>query len=99
MTSIAPQATIPYRVGAGDDKTYFDEGTNIVIFIECADETIPLEISLASADGSEVINSYRVESAEQTTITLTIPNDGNYLIVVKNESLSRTQEYALTIAY
>lgn len=99
MTSIAPQTTIPYRVGAGDDKTYFDEGTNIVIFIECANETIPLEISLASADGSEVIDSYRVESAEQTTITLTIPNDGNYLIVVKNESLSRTQEYALTIAY
>lgn len=98
MTSIAAQTTIPYHVGFGGDKTYFDKGTNIEIFIECADETIPLEISLASADGSEVIDSYRVESAEKTMITLTIPNDGNYLILVKNESPSRTQEYALNIA-
>lgn len=98
MTSIAAQTTIPYHVGFGGDKIYFDKGTNIEIFIECADETIPLEISLASADGSEVIDSYRVESAEKTMITLTIPNDGNYLILVKNESPSRTQEYALNIA-
>lgn len=53
---------------------------------------------MISADGSQVISTQQVESAEQVSITLTIPEDGDYLITVKNESLSRTQEYSHLIA-
>ncbi len=59
---------------------------------------IPLEVSLVSVENSQVVVSHKVESDEQVTIELIIPADGNYLIAVKNESLSRTQEYNHLIA-
>ena len=97
-TSISAQSTIFYSFGSGENETFYEKGTEIEFIIQCAYADIPVNISLISADNSKVIDSQRVESDEQVTVTLTIPEDGDYLIAVKNESLSRTQEYSHLIA-
>lgn len=97
-TSIAPQSTISYSFGSGEKETFYEKGTKIEFIIQCVYADIPVNVSLISADGSQVISTQQVESAEQVSITLTIPEDGDYLITVKNESLSRTQEYSHLIA-
>ena len=97
-TSISAQSTIFYSFGSGENETFYEKGTEIEFIIQCAYADIPVNISLVSADNSKVIDSQRVESDEQVTVTLTIPEDGDYLIAVKNESLSRTQEYSHLIA-
>jgi len=97
-TSIAAQSTISYSFGSGENKTFYEKDTEIELIVQCVYSDIPLEISLVSADTSEVVESHKVESNEQTVILLTVPADGEYLVTVRNESLSRTQEYSYTIA-
>lgn len=92
-TSFAAQSEISYTFGSGNNQTFYEKDTEIEFTIQCAYADIPLVINLVSADSAEVVDSQRVESSEQTTIVLTVPADGDYLISVKNESLSRTQEY------
>ena len=97
-TSIAAQSTISYSFGSGENKTFYEKDTEIELIIQCAYSDIPLDISLVSVSTSELVESHRVESNEQTMILLTVPADGEYFVNVKNESLSRTQEYSYTIA-
>ena len=97
-TSIAAQSTINYSFGVGENETYYEKDTKVDFIIQCVYADIPLEISLVSLDNSQVVVSHKVESDEQVAVELIIPADGNYLITVKNESLSRTQEYNHLIA-
>lgn len=93
-TSIAAQSTISYTFGAGQDQTYYEKGTEIEVIAQNKYADIPLTISLVSKETSEAVDSQKVEGSEQTTVRFTVPADGDYFIWVKNESLSRTQEYS-----
>ena len=66
--------------------------------MQCVYADIPVQVSLVTADKTEVISSQVVESNEVTPISFTIPEDGDYLICIANESASRTQEYSHMIA-
>lgn len=97
-TSIAARSTISYSFGSGENNTFYEKDTEIELIIQCVYSDIPLETSLISASTSEIVESHKIESNEQTMILLTIPADGEYLVNVKNESRSGTQEYSYTIA-
>lgn len=93
-TSIAAQSEVFYKFGSGSDKTFYEKDTDIAFTIQCSHADIPLTISLLPVGSTEAVDSHKVESNEQTTIILTVPADGDYVISVRNESLSRTQEYS-----
>ena len=97
-TSIAAKSSIYYNFGSGESSTYYEADTVIEFSIQCVYADIPVRVSLVTADKTEVISSQVVESDEVTLIPFTIPKDGDYLICVKNESASRTQEYSHMIA-
>lgn len=96
-TSLAAQSTTSYSFGAGEGNTFYEKGTEIEFTIQCSYADIPLTISLVPVGSTEAVDSYEVKSSELTTIVLTVPADGDYVISVKNESLSRTQEYSHVI--
>lgn len=97
-TSIAAKSSIYYNFGTGVNNTYYEADTVIQFSIQCVYADIPVRVSLVTADKTEVISSQVVESNEVTPIFFTIPEDGDYLICVTNESASRTQEYSHMIA-
>ena len=97
-TSIAAKSSIYYNFGTGANNTFYEADTVIEFSIQCVYADIPVQVSLVTADKTEVISSQVVESNEVTPISFTIPEDGDYLICITNESASRTQEYSHMIA-
>ena len=96
-TSLAAKSSIYHNFGTGENNTYYEADTVIEFSIQCVYAEIPVQVSLVTADKTEVISSQIVESNEMTPISFTIPEDGDYLICITNESASRTQEYSYTI--
>ena len=98
-TFLGALSTVTYKVGGGENGTYFQKGTEIELTVGCDIEDIPMTIRLIALDGKNtVVDDIRTEDGTMRKVKFTVPEDGDYIVTVTNESLSRTQSYSHVIA-